>query len=326
MDKEVIIKEFELRKFGSKGWLSGKLDCPECGLNDKFGILFNGDSGVCKCMRCSIDMPLKKYLREIGRGDLAKSEESYNPKPELPSLHGEKKQVEEMPETDKPLGFRRISSDTYLNDRGFTHEQYDQFHVGVSNIAPGLKDKLIFLQYNGGKLVGWLARSKRTYEWHKENMRKHKEEGAILVLRYKNSENDFSKILGGLDEITPNTKTVILVEGLFDKANVDRLYQLNTIEEVKCCYTFGSDISDEQCDLIPDTVEHIIMLYDADAISHMKPSGGRLINRFRVEIAVIEDTDEDPGSMGFDMLQSFINKRKNFINFYQQLIKPKWTK
>jgi len=326
MDSEEIIKEFELRKFGSKGWLSGKLDCPECGQNDKFGILFNGDSGVCKCMRCAIRIPLKKYLRDLGRGELTKSEDSYKPKPELPSLFADKEIIQEAAEAEIPLGFRRIESDAYLKERGFTPEQYDQFHVGVSDIAPGLKGKLIFLQYNCDRLVGWLARSRRTYKWHKENLQKHKENGEILVLRYKNSENDFSKILGGLDEITPNTKTVILVEGLFDKANVDRIYGLNYIEEVKCCYTFGSDISDDQCDLIPNTVERIIMLYDADAISHMKPSGGRLMNRFVVEIAVIEDTDEDPGSMGFEMLHSFIEKRKNFIHFFQQLIKPKWTK
>lgn len=319
MNKDKIIATLKLKKFGNKGWMTGELTCPECGESSKFGVLFSEEGAVCRCMRCAINMPLAKRLREIGLGELVKDDKfRYQERKELPGLYKEQEVVKEA-EAVLPFGFRRIHHDEYLESRGFTKEQYDQFNVGISSLDPHTRDKLIFPLYDTGKLLGWMARSRMTKEWHKENIRRHKELGETLILRYRNSENDFTKILGGADEITENTNTLILVEGLFDKANVDRLGKLNEWEEVKCCYTFGDDISSEQAERIPKTVEFIILMYDPDALKNMKNSGSRIMNDFDVKVAVIEYEGVDPGDMNAEQFIRTISNTKDFINYYTHL-------
>ena len=85
MNKELIIKEFSLKNFGSKGWMRGDLHCPECGHSDKFGVIFIGNSGITNCMRCSIKAPLARFLKSIGRKDLLSLEDSFTPKQECPN-------------------------------------------------------------------------------------------------------------------------------------------------------------------------------------------------------------------------------------------------
>ena len=124
-------------------------------------------------------------------------------------------------------------------------------------------------------------------------------------------------MLGGLDEITENTHTVILVEGLFDKANLDHLMDLNDQEEIKCCYTFGSDLNITQADLIPLTVERIILMYDKGTIHNMKEAGGRLMSLFEVQVALIKDLDIDPGNMDKKYLGQLLLTLKDFLYFYR---------
>lgn len=318
MNKELIIKEFSLRNFGSKGWMRGDLHCPECGHSDKFGIIFVGDSGITNCMRCSIKAPLAKILRSIGRKDLLSLEDSFTPKSELPNLKLEKQEQVELP-VELPVRLMSVDYCEYLDSRGFTSEQYRQFHVMESTIDPQVREKLVFLIYQHGELKGWLARSTKSKEWHKRNLRDFKDGLASLDLRYRNSENDFSKLLGGLDEINEETHTVILVEGLFDKANVDRVLELNTKPEIKCCFTFGDDISESQIDLIPNNVHTIIMMYDPGAFKNMKNCGGRLLTDFDVQVAPIYG-DRDPGDMKPSDFDKSLSNIVPFIEFYTEIV------
>lgn len=317
MNKELIIKEFSLKNFGSKGWMRGDLHCPECGHSDKFGIIFDDKGGVANCMRCSISLPLGKVLRDIGRKDLLSYEESFQVKNTLPSLRLEKLEKEES-EVLLPIRLMPVKYNDYLDSRGFTIEQYIQFHVMESTIDPQVRDKLVFLIYQRGILRGWLARSTKSKDWHKQNLKQFKEGTASLELRYRNSENDFSKLLGGLDEITSDTHTLILVEGLFDKANTDRVLELNNKPEIKCCFTFGDDISNDQVDLIPDTVDTVILMYDPGALKNMKNCGGRLLTRFDTQVAPIYG-DKDPGDMNIEEFNKSFNSMTPFLDFYTEI-------
>jgi len=318
MNKDKIVKEFHLKRFGSKEWMRGDLCCPSCGKSDKFGVLFVDNSGVTRCFYCSQSIPLWKILKDIGRSDLLDWEFEYTGKISLAPLKKVNDKEEEKA-VDLPIGFVRTTNSPYLWNRGFTPEQFEQFKVGAAPLDPRTEDKVVFLIYQQGKLAGWMARSEHSKEWHHENLRRHKQFNDPLVLRYRNSNNDFAKMLGGIDEVTENTSTLILVEGLFDKANLDRLMGLNDAEDIKCCYTFGSDLSVEQVALIPKTVDQVILMYDKGTIHSMREAGGRLMSLFMVKVALIEDESVDPGCMCKKYLSRLLSNLKEFIYFYTSL-------
>jgi len=126
-------------------------------------------------------------------------------------------------------------------------------------------------------------------------------------------------MLGGLDEITDRTHTLILVEGLMDKANIDRLMDLDNIDEIKCCFTFGSNLSEDQIKLIPNSVEEIILMYDLGTFNIMQDVGSRLLTMFDVKVAILKDDDIDPGNMDKKYLFNILENLKEFLYFYNQL-------
>lgn len=66
-------------------------------------------------------------------------------------------------------------------------------------------------------------------------MERAKETGTKPHLRYENSiGTNFTKILGGFDELSSSVKDVIIVEGLFDKVGIDNLLQLWDCNSLKC--------------------------------------------------------------------------------------------
>jgi hypothetical protein len=318
MNQTVIITEFDLKPFGSKGWVRGKLFCPDCGRNDKFAVMFNDKGAVAHCFYCATAWPLWKILKDIGRTDLLDHDYEFSGKFELADLESIAAEEEEK-EVKLPIGCIRINHDDYLADRGFLPWQYEQYGVSIAEIDARTENKLVFRIYQHGRLAGWIARTRMSKEWHKDNLRRYKENGDPLVLRYRNSENDFNKLLGGLDEITPETHTVILVEGLFDKANIDRLLALNDSPMVKCCFTFGDDLSVQQVDLIPPTVETVILMYDEGTVKQLKGAGEKLMNRFDVQVAMIEEKEVDPGNITAEKLSKLFLSMKSFLYFYSSL-------
>lgn len=321
-NKEQIVKELKLKSFGSKGWYKGNTSCPECGKVDKFGIYFTEDSGICHCFYDGFKTSLYNYLKLINRRDLL-NQDNYTIEQKT-SLTPLKKTLEqnEKKEVKLPLGFKRIKHDKYLEKRGFTESDYDKFGVGVAELDPRTENKIVFQIINNNELVGWIARSREIKEWHKENLLRSKEGLEDLVLRYRNSDNDFSEILGGLDDITNKTFTVILVEGLMDKANVDRLMELDKSEDIKCCYTFGSDISEKQVELLlkKENVKEVILFYDNNTINQVKSGGARLMLYYDVRVWVIDEENLDPGSCTLRKLYDiWMNCEQSFLNFFGNL-------
>ncbi len=326
-DKQKIIDYFSLKPFGTQGWYrSDKLVCPNCGQNDEFGIKFTDNGGVMHCLHsrtCNrYKTSLYNYLRIHDLTHLVEFEQSisFNAFPEL-NIKKEEETIEELPIKKLPIGFKRIERDEYLDNRSFLPQHYELFKVGVTKLDSRYRDHLIFqILNNNNECIAWLARSRKSKEWHKENIEKAKEGKTHLVLRYDNSPNtDFSKILGGYNEVTEGTDTIILVEGLFDKTGVDCKLNLLENEEIKCLFTFGKKISEEQIELINKltNVKNIYLLYDNGSNEESKRYGMQLESNTnkKVRVCEIKTKDKDPDDLSFEELENTLLESVDSFSF-----------
>lgn len=321
---EKFNEDFSLRPFGAKGWKNSKLlSCPHCGKDyTKFGVLLLEKGGVYKCFRCDIKGSIFRLLKLIDRRDLiiGDDETNYTYKEKLESfLHQvnvQEKDTELLP-IKLPLGSERIFNHEYLTQRGWTEEDYLLNEVYVCNSLPRHRDRLIFPLRENNEIVAYLSRSIRTKEWHKQNLKRYKESGEGLILRYDNSRTDFEKVVGAIDEIIEGeTITVIVVEGLFDKVNTSKVLELNNTPEVKCVYTFGCHLSNIQLyKLYEKGVKNIVLMFDPDTISQTKTVSLNLLNYFNIFIAEIQG-DRDPGDMNLQEFELVLGKLKNPIEFF----------
>lgn len=308
MNRDRIVNEFGLKRFGSKGWLtSSTLYCPVCGKSDKIGILFISKGGVVHCFHENhYKESIKSYLIKIGRTDLI--EEFSAPVSihrEIPSLYNveEESKVNELPEKRLPIGFIPIDSHPYLRDRGFLPYHYKLFKPGITKIDPRQLGNIVFQIFDErGVRTAWLSRSTRSKDWHKENLQRSKEGEVDLKLRYDNSPNtDFSRMLGGITEITENTHTVIIVEGLFDKTNTDIELRLDSSEEVKCLFSFGDSMTVDQVELLKKfpSIKSVYLMYDYKTIEQSKQCGAMIEMEIDAVVRVCEIKEEgkDPGNM-----------------------------
>ena len=321
-----IISEFSLKPFGAKGWMKNdKLACPSCGRGGKFGFKISDVGGRVHCFICDYSANIYKYLKSTGRSDLISTDREYSAKAPIKfnfSRFSDEESGEDiLPEVEMPFGCKNILHDDYLNKKGFTENDYKLFEPCITDsvIERKLNNYLIFKIKQEGRLVAWLARSKHSYDWHEENLRKHKENGDILQLRYRNSEGtDFNKILGGYDEINDNTDTVILVEGMFDRVGVNNKLMLDRQDGVKCCFTFGNKVSDAQISLLRNrkNLKNIVLLYDYGTVKQSKAYGMKLSKFFSTFVCLIEDSKVDPGDMPLPYLLKVLENKKSAINFY----------
>jgi DNA primase len=277
--------------------------CPFCGGNE-FGIsLSDGHRFGCyrkaKCGRVGNIFTLLKYL---GKYDIFVQERSTK-------LTG-KIEVEKMPfadlnlETTKinaPLGWKRLAYSPYLESRGFIEEDYNFYEVGETMLDSKLrKDYVVFIVREGGITKGWVAR----HHWSKTRIEEYNElyfkrTGIkTKIKRFRNSYSDFAKLLYGIDEIVEGeTKTIIGVEGIFDKKNVDKLLRLHDQQYMKCNATFKCSVSDEQIVKWQQKgIENLILLYDPDVIKQTKGNIERLQRYFNVWVGY-SISGRDPGDM-----------------------------
>lgn len=321
---EKIIEEFKLKSFGQKGWLSNDdLFCPECQRSGKFGIKFTDNSGVAHCFFCDYSASIYSYLKLISRLDLTTNsvEVSINQKIRRLSPEVTSEIITEQIEVKMPIGVKPLLNDEYLNTRGFLPEHYRLFEPCFTNFfsEKKLHDYIIFKIYNKGVLSSWLARSRKSYEWHKENLRKAKLNEEPMVLRYRNSEGtEFDRVLGGYDDITENIETVILVEGLFDKVGVDNKLTLFSDQKIRCCFTFGNKVSDNQINLLREfkNIKMVVLLYDYGTIKQSKTYALKLGKYFNVNVGVPKEEGVDPGDMTVAQFSDLISSLQNPIEFY----------
>lgn len=322
MNKERIIREMNLKPFGGKGWYRNKnLVCPICGRSEKFGIKPSEKSiGI----HCFYECQLPSYwewMKSIGYEDLL--DDSYEvsiKKDRLISIVEKREEKalkeEKLVKIKLPVLSKRIKDNEYLNERGFLKEHYEIFKPCINNIK--LKDSLIFQIFQKGILYGYLARSVRSKEWHKENLRRSKEGLESLVLRYRNSVGTyFECLLGGYDQITEKTKKIIVVEGLFDKVGVDGKLNLFQDEEIRCVFTFGDSISEEQIRLIAEfkNIDEVILLYDNNTTKESKKAALQISKKVNTTVAKIK-SENDPGSISQEELIEVLDKRVDSFLFF----------
>lgn len=323
INKARFVEEFGLRGFGAKGFLHSKyLPCPFCGGGgDKFGVKIDDKGGVFNCFRCGTKGSIFKLLKKINRLDLLSKEgEDFSFKDKLDEFiltSGLEEEDITCEEISKPLGFKPIEYDEYLQNRGFEDWQYKSLNVGIS-IDPRLKNMVTFLLLEDNKIVGYLSRSRKSKEWHKNNLEKAKKGLCKLVLRYENSaQTKFERVVGGIDEVIEGeTKTVLLVEGIMDKANTDRVLGLNKSPEVKCCFTFGCKLSDAQMlKIFRKGVENIVLLYDPGTIQQVKTTSLRLLKYFNISIGELLG-NKDPGEMNIFDFEKVLLSLKDPMEYY----------
>jgi 5S rRNA maturation endonuclease (ribonuclease M5) len=329
IDKDELISELSLTPNGSAGWLTNKDEvCPFCGKGGKkWGIHFNdaGNNGVFFCFKCGHKTNLKNFLEKINRLDLAKINYENSVKiSKLTPLIKEKDEGNENPieltECKLPRKLEYLKEDEYLNNRGFNKRYYKEFKPAITNffLDKKLRDKIIFQFTMNGKTTAWLARSKKSKEWHEKNLKAFKEGKEKLVLRYENSTDGFSRVLGGYDNITDTTDTIIIVEGLFDYISVDDKLHLYESDEIKCIFTFGNNMGTEQIKLLrlKRSVRNIILLYDPDKPEMIKSTALTLQKYFNIGIACLKDKKKDPGDASQEELLEALDEIMEPINFY----------
>lgn len=332
INKEKVIKELNLTSFGQKGWLSNReTKCPGCGRSGKFGINLTKPPGVAHCFICEYSKSICEYLKSIGKKELYSFEKTISLEDKIPYIETRKKDEEEIPvlqEIPLPHGFKFVEDNDYLRGRGYTDEQFKKYPVGKTThfLEKKLHDYIIFPIYQRGVVVAWLARSIHNYEWHEKNLRRHKEGLEYLKLRYINSNQDFSKIVGGLDELSEKTKVIIIVEGYLDKLNIDRLLKLYDQDEIKCCCTFGNTVKKDQISLIGEfspNLDTIILMYDAETIKQTKQYGLILSKKYNVKVAELNDPDIDPGNITLEKLEDLLCNLKDIYYFCTNRITKK---
>lgn len=332
--KEEIITLFELYKSGTRGWFLSKKPCLWCGKEHHLGIVFGEKTSSFRCNKCQKQGHISVLLREIGRTDLLDVKTLELSK----KLESRLNKIEELkidyttPIKSPPMGYRSLTSDPYLESRGFTQEQFKIFSIGETKFHLKLKqDYIVFLIINNGEVKGYLGRS-----------RKSKKEIALInekrakdnkYLRWVNSpDTDFKKLLFGLDEIVVGeTTTVILVEGLTSKGNIDRVLNLYSSDLMKCCATFGKTLSVEQIKMLLDKgIENIILLYDPDAINESKKYSLELTKELvNIEVGYIpfkneEGEDKDPGDLSeLEVLEVLNNLESPFTYSLSKVQKKK---
>lgn len=301
------ISETDLRDIlhVTKETTTGQLvaDCPFCGKESHFYI--DKHTQLFSCKKCWEGGNIYKLLRFLDKTYLLDGA-TIEVRDEISSLRTqiqEKKEQETklqlLPEIKLPVGFKVLEhSNKYLINRYVTADICCRYKIGSTALVKRFDNYVIIPVYDNGKVRGYLGRY-----------------GAKQVpddkLRYQNSRNtDFGALLYGYDEITDYTRTVILVEGVFDKISVDRHLSLWDDESIKCVATFGKKISKEQQQKLLDRkIVNIILLYDYDAIKEIKKYGLLLEQNFVTSITFTNKKDIDECTHA-EALEVFNNLRK----------------
>lgn len=297
--------------------------CPSCG-HDEFGVALLEDNHPFACFRknkCGFAGNIYTLLTFLGKSRYS-VQPGYTPRARLENKLNIEDVAEKIDltlvEYPLPLGFKRFQYGEcpYLEGRGFDKEDYEKYKPGYTTLESRLFGFVIFPIKSSEMNVGFVARNTKSKQEIEDLNVFYKLKGVKkTVKRYINSNSDFAKILGGVEEITDQTTTVILVEGLFDKKNTDKVLSLDTQQEVKCCCTWKCAVSEEQIFLLQQSgVTTVILLYDPDVVEDTKKAGFELDPYFEVFIGYNEK-GADPGDMMTDEFDDVLSTLKSPFEF-----------
>lgn len=293
--------------------------CPMCKYNE-FGIsLEDGHKFGCyRKAKCGFNGNIFVLLKYLGKLEEVVQEKFKNlPEKIITAQKFEDFEDLEIENVDPPMGWRRVYDLPYLNDRGFTEQDYHDYPVGITKLDPRLKNHYtIFLTEQEGGLKGWVARRMQPKEEIEAMNLVRKVNKQPLIKRYLNSFSDFAKMCYGIDGVNESTTTLIIVEGIFDKKNTDKLMQLQHQDAIKCVATYKAAISNEQIALIMKhgpNIRDIILLYDSDVIKSIKHSMSILQQYYSVLVGY--HATKDPGDMNNDDLCQVLETLQSPIEF-----------
>ncbi len=336
IDREEIISLFRLNKSGNKGWMLSELDCPYCGKINHLAIILSERNSFI-CQKCKEKGSLWKLLVKLERFDLISDKFLSLPKDKVENkilIKDEDKDLNYiLPIITPPIGFKRINYHPYLTEeRGFLIDQYEQFGIGYTTLDPKLGKTYIIFQVKDkdNNLVGYVGRSILSKNQISKINQKRKEK-AILAnkskykryLRWINSGGDFGKMIFGCNEIIQGvTKTILVVEGITDKANLDNLLDLRKFKKIKCNSTFSNKVTDFQIKIWEDLgIENIILLYDSDSnlLDINKEMAFKLTNYFNVRVGY-QNEGKDPGDFDLNMIIDILEHLESPLDFFKNKV------
>lgn len=343
--RDKFISDFHLKFTGSKGWMIApvktELYCKHCGNTDgsRLSFIFDEDSSASsfRCVKCGHSCRLEKYLWLIKKSEYITKFREVKPenilkKKELIKSENRDIDLSPLPQVMLPLLFKRIKFSTYLKKRGATLEIYKHWIIGKTDFENSLKNYIIFVIPENNIQVGWVARCEHSKDYIDEYNKTHDKK----ILRWQNSKNsDFGKIVFGLDEITENTKELIVVEGITSKLRVDCELKLYLKEEVKCVCTFGKKTTDTQIQKIKNkgiNVNKLILFYDSDAVNESKKTIYKyqvLFNEVLVAFCTFKNEKgeyKDAGDLNKDELNIVLNKLQTPFEFFNTKLPKKSLK
>lgn len=324
MKNNITISDSDLKEILGKHKKTGTnqyvADCPFCTKEGHFYI--NRITQLFHCKKCDEDGNVLKLLKFTGKLYLIGNFKSVD-RTKISSLNSDNDEDEEVlelsaPERTLPAGFRRVYSDKYWEDRGFTEKDFNKYKIGQTKILDKYKNYSIISIEENGKCVGFLSRIKM----NKDEIKKEELKLGRKLLRYRNDKGaKFSNLLLGIDEVTENTETVILLEGFPDKVTLDRVLELDYSEEIKCCCTFGKKISMSQVlKLLNKGVKKIVLIFDYDAIAEMKKYGS-FLTLFFEEVLVGFTFYKDINDSTEEEIMNLFNNLKKPEEFKRKIIK-----
>lgn len=282
--------------------------CPYCGKEGgKYGIYVGEPTDrkqpfMAHCFSCGHSTTtLAQLLQDLNRMDLLPVPTAELEAPVSTSLLTAPSIHEEVDDTlcivELPDFYQRRFFHPYLQDRGFSSEDYEYFPVGdTGRLNRRYMDYVIFPIHDAGDTVGYVAR----HLWPKARIDTHnlqaRRRGDYKIMRYRNStENEFSKLLYNYDAIEAGvTQTVILTEGIFDVVALTRSLDLYDDPRTVPVATFGKKISLVQIyKLQSKGVRQVIVGYDGDAVEATKKTLTQLAPYFEVRVADITDPTKD---------------------------------
>lgn len=298
-------------------------DCPWCGKSNHFyvnkGLNSRNILHGYDCKKCGISGSIYTLLAKLNSLHLLQGHEIQHDK--LNRFDFENQNVsnefdEYLIENKKlPIGSKNLDFESdeyqYLLTRKFSEIDFELYQPKYTKSKKAFKDYVIVPIIQDYEIKGYVGR----YIGKDDDQP-----------RYKNSKDtEFSKLLGGFDEINKSTKTLILVEGYFDKISVTTEMGLHYIDELKCCCTWGKKISEYQIWLILNktNITNIILMYDArDAVNDMKKIGFELHKYFHTQVA---DTgfNNDPGSLSQKEFELIFQNLKTPDEFWYNTIQKK---
>lgn len=302
-----------------RGWIVGA-ECPYCHSKSKFGIKLNDVSASqyknhisFNCFRGSCQEKGSEYklLNHIGKGDLLNHGEFIGATEKvINQLNDMSDELQlEVPKVSYPFGFKRVTDNAYLQGRGVKQWQFDTYVIGKTKLYTPLKNYVLISITENGIHKGYVGRLEMTESQRvAEERRLQINNPEYYLPKYKNEGDvEFSKLLAGIDQITPQVNTAILVEGITDKFNVDNLLKsINLYETTQCLCTFGKKISEEQiAKMAIKGIDSAILLYDPDAINESKHYSYQM-KLWDIDVKVGYLSHKDPGELNQEELTQIL--------------------